>query len=247
MKKTTALLFGLVGGCLALQAAEADRFVFAQLERPGRWDPYPDFWEGNVLTLRNLTRLDPDPRRRVVRLEDPAIFESPFLVVGGQGPVNLSENDLEIARRYLSAGGFFFFDDAQASLESAFSRSVRRLPDTLFPGSRWRPIPADHALHRAFFLTQGAAGRKRADGDLQGLWLADRLVAVWCANDLMGALARDRKGDPLLPCVPGGEAQREKSLRQWVNIVVFSVTGTYKTDAVHQPFIERKVQRMQTK
>jgi hypothetical protein len=47
--------------------------------------------------------------------------------------------------------------------------------------------------------------------------------------------------------VPGGETQREGSLRQWVNIVVFSVTGTYKTDAVHQPFIERKVQRTQTK
>jgi hypothetical protein len=247
VKKTTVLLVGLVGGCLAFGAAEADRFVFAQLERPGRWDPYPDFWETNALTLRNLTRLDPDTQRRVVRLEDPAIFEFPFVVVGGRSPVDFSENELEIVRRSLSAGGFFFFDDAQASLESAFSRSVRRLPDALFPGSRWRPIPADHAIHRAFFLTQGAAGRKRVDPDLQGLWLADRLVAVWCANDLMGALARDRNGDPLLPCVPGGETQREGSLRQWVNIVVFSVTGTYKTDAVHQPFIERKVQRTQTK
>ncbi len=246
MKTIAVFLCALAGwGGLVLRAAESDRFVFAQLERTGRWDPYPEFWERNAIVLRNLTRLDPEPERRVVGLNGPTLFESPFVVVGGRGAIEFSEDEAEIVRRYLSAGGFMFFDDAEASLESAFSRSVRRLPERLFPASRWRPIPADHALHRAFFLTQGSAGRKRVDPDLQGLWLADRLVAVWCANDLMGALARDRKGDPLLPCFPGGETQREWSLRQWVNIVVFSVTGTYKTDAVHQPFIERKVQRNQ--
>lgn len=240
MKRTAVILCVLAWGGCRLNAADADKFVFAQLDRPGRWDPYPDFWEWSERTLRQLTRLEPDPRRRVVRLQDPALFESPFVVIGGRGALIFSPDELERMRRYLSAGGFFFFDDADGSLGSAFSRSVRDLPNGLFPGNRWRPIPSDHALHRAFFLTQGAAGRKRANPDFQGLWLADRLVAVWCANDLMGALTRDKKGDPLLPCSPGGETQREWSLRQWVNIVVFSVTGTYKTDAVHQPFLEKK-------
>lgn len=244
MKRAAVLLWGVIGwGALLLIAATSDRFVFAQLERSGPWDPYPDFWEGSAINLRQLTRLDPDPLRRTVRIEDPALFEFPFVVIGGRGAVIFSQDELEIVRRYLSAGGFLFFDDAEASLESAFSRSVRQWPEALVPGTHWRPIPADHAIHRSFFLTQGASGRKRADPDLHGVWLGGRLVAVWCANDMMGALTRDRKGDPLLPCYPGGEDQREQSRRQWVNIVLFSVTGTYKTDAVHQPFIEKKSKR----
>lgn len=28
----------------SLSAATGDRFVFAQVEREGRWDPYPEVW-----------------------------------------------------------------------------------------------------------------------------------------------------------------------------------------------------------
>ncbi len=112
MNRTAVILCVLAWGGCRLNAADADNFVFAQLDRPGRWDPYPDFWEWSERTLRQLTRLEPDPRRRVVRLQDPALFESPFVVIGGRGPLIFSPDELERMRRYLSAGGFFFFDDA---------------------------------------------------------------------------------------------------------------------------------------
>lgn len=223
------------------RSASADRFVFAQLERPGRWDPYPDVWGWGSLFLRQTTRLDPVLERRILRVSDDALFESPFVVAAGRGELSFSETELNRFRDYLSAGGFLFLDDTEASASSPFSRTARGLPDRLFAGAHWRPIPHDHALFRSFFLLRSAAGRKRVDQNLQGLWLADRLVAVWSSNDLLGALARDRRGQPLLPCEPGGESQREESARLFVNIVMFSVTGTYKTDAVHQPFIEKKL------
>lgn len=224
-----------------LPAASADRFVFAQLERPGRWDPYPEVWGWGALFLRQTTRLDPVMERRILRVSDDALFESPFVVATGRGELVFSEPDLIRLRDYLSAGGFLFLDDTEASASSSFSRTARGLPDRLFAGAHWRPVPHDHALYRSFFLLRGAFGRKRVDPNLQGLWLADRLVAVWSSNDLLGALARDRRGQPLSPCEPGGESQREESARLFVNIVMFSVTGTYKTDAVHQPFIEKKL------
>jgi hypothetical protein len=65
-------------------------------------------------------------------------------------------------------------------------------------------------------------------------------VAIFSANDLLGALARDRLGKPLFPSDPGGEIRRRESEKLFVNILLFAVTGTYKTDAVHQPFLERK-------
>lgn len=226
---------------LLLSAANADRFVFAQLERPGRWDPYPDVWAWGAVFLRQTTRLDPVMERRIFRVSDDALFESPFVAAAGRGELSFSETELNRLRDYLSAGGFLFLDDTEASAVSPFSRTARVLPDRLFAGARWRPVPHDHALYRSFFLLRSASGRKRVDPSLQGLWLADRLVAVWSSNDLLGALARDRRGQPLLPCEPGGESQREESARLFVNIVMFSVTGTYKTDAVHQPFIEKKL------
>lgn len=226
-----------------LTAASGDRFVFAQAERSGRWDPYPEVWGWAAVFLRQTTRLDPEPERRVLRLSDDALFDSPFLVVTGRGELSFSETELAHLRDYLSSGGFLFLDDTEASASSPFSKSARALPDRLFPKSHWRPVPSDHALYRSFFLLRSSAGRKRVDPSLQGLWLADRLVAVLSANDLLGALARDRTGQPLSPCEPGGEIQREASARLFVNIVLFSVTGTYKTDAVHQPFIRQKLGR----
>lgn len=223
-----------------LSGATGNRFVFAQLERPGRWDPYPDVWGWGAVFLRQTTRLDPVDERRVLRLSDDALFESPFLVVAGRGGLEISETDLARLRDYLAAGGLVFLDDTEASSSSPFSRSVRDLSNLLFPGARWRPVPLDHALYRSFFLLHSGAGRRRVDPGLQGLWLADRLVMVWSSNDLLGALARDRVGQPLFDCEPGGEGQREESARLFVNLVMFSVTGTYKTDAVHQPFLEKK-------
>lgn len=224
-----------------LGAVSADRFVYAQLERPGQWDPYPDAWGWGAVFLRQTTRLDPVIDRRIFRLSDDLLFESPFLAATGRGELAFSESERSRLRDYLSAGGFLFLDDTEASATSSFSQSVRSLPDRLFPGSHWRPVPPDHALFRSFFLLRRASGRKRVNPNLQGLWLADRLVAVWSANDLLGALARDRLGEPLARCEPEGETQREESARLFVNIVMFSVTGTYKTDAVHQPFIKRKL------
>ncbi|MBK8576397.1 MAG: DUF4159 domain-containing protein [Elusimicrobia bacterium] len=241
------LLGGFFGGFLLfpsfLPAATGDRFVFGQVEREGRWDPYPEVWGWGAVFLRQTTRLDPVSERRVLRLSDDGIFESPFLLATGRGDLGFSDEDIVRLRDYLSAGGFLVLDDTEASASSPFSRSARDLAGRIIPNARWRPIPLDHALFRSFFLLRSAAGRKRVDQNLQGLWMADRLVAVWSANDLLGALARDRLGQPLYPCEPGGEGQREMSVRLFVNIVMFSVTGTYKTDAVHQPFIERKLGR----
>ena len=35
--------------------------------------------------------------------------------------------------------------------------------------------------------------------------------------------------------VPGGEVQREMALRFGINLVMYALTGNYKTDQVHAP------------
>ena len=47
----------------------------------------------------------------------------------------------------------------------------------------------------------------------------------------------DAQGRPALAVVPGGEPQREMAMRFGVNLVMYVLTGNYKSDQVHVPAI----------
>ncbi|MGA7384095.1 MAG: DUF4159 domain-containing protein, partial [Methylocella sp.] len=53
------------------------------------------------------------------------------------------------------------------------------------------------------------------------------------ANDLAAGWASDPDGDSLYSLVPGGERQHELALRGGVNLVMYTLTGNYKSDQVH--------------
>jgi len=70
--------------------------------------------------------------------------------------------------------------------------------------------------------------------------LPGRLAAVYSANDLVGAFARDSLGTWELEVVPGGELQREKAIRLGVNLAMYAMCLDYKEDQVHIPFIMKR-------
>lgn len=216
-------------------------FVYAQLKHDGDWDPHPGAWDHIAPFVRQNTSLSPSPERRVVAADDPRLFQSPFLALLGRGAVALSDRELDRLRAYLAGGGFLLVDCSDAERNGPFARSLLPALAGLFPGASWENLPRDHAVFRSFFLLRAAAGRRAADPDLKALKIQGRVAAVYCANDLHGAWARDPLGRPLYACEPGGETQRQEAMRGTLNILLFSVTGTYKTDAIHQPFIERKL------
>lgn len=217
----------------------ANRFVYAVLKRDAA-DPYGDLWPQIGEELVRYTSLRPWPARRQVGWNDPELFESPFLLVQGRGALTWSDADLARLRDYLSGGGFLLLDNAEADKGGPFARSVTALPARLMSGGGWKEIPVDHAVYRSFFLLRGAAGRRRAEGKLWGLWWEDRLAAVYAPDDLHGAWVRSATGGWLFPCEPGGEPQRREAQKLLLNLIMYSLTGTYKTDAVHQEFLKRR-------
>ena len=60
-------------------------------------------------------------------------------------------------------------------------------------------------------------------------------------NDWAAAWAMDPRGRPLNEAVPGGEAQRETALRFGINVVMYALTGNYKTDQVHAPALLQRL------
>jgi hypothetical protein len=43
----------------------------------------------------------------------------------------------------------------------------------------------------------------------------------------------DDKGRSLTDVTPGGDDQREMAIRFGINVVMYALTGNYKTDSVH--------------
>ena len=56
-------------------------------------------------------------------------------------------------------------------------------------------------------------------------------------NDWAGAWAVDNQRRPQHASVPDGERQREMAFRFGVNLVMYALTGNYKSDQVHVPAI----------
>jgi hypothetical protein len=202
---------------------------------------------GLTQTLLRRTSVDVgDPVMVDVEADELSFY--PFLywpVTAGQNTP--SPQAIEKLNKYLAVGGMIFFDTADQNLigmsGSDMGPGAQRLME-LTPGldvPRLMPIPPDHVLTKSFYLLR----------DFPGRWLGG---TVWVevprgrvndgvsgvlvgSNDYAGAWAMDEMGQPLFPVTPGGERQREMAYRFGVNIVMYALTGNYKSDQVHVPAI----------
>lgn len=109
-------------------------------------------------------------------------------------------------------------------------------------------VPRDHVITKTFYLLDNFVGRyangetwiealppeSREAGASRPVRATDSVSAiVVTSNDLASAWAQDRRGQPLFPLTPGGARQRELALRGGVNLVMYTLTGNYKSDQVH--------------
>jgi hypothetical protein len=114
------------------------------------------------------------------------------------------------------------------------------------------PAAADHVLTRTFYLIKEFPGRwsggqvwvealppvdpKNPPSTPVAARGGDGVSPIIMGgNDWAAAWARDERGNPLAAVVPGGEQQREMAIRFGINVVIYAMTGNYKTDQVHVP------------
>jgi len=221
---------------------QQDRFVFTQLKYDGDWDPYPEAWQDIRAFLVTTTSIDAEPARRVVEMTDKQLFSSPFLVILGTGVFpRFSEKDRQTLRRYLSNGGLLFVEDSSGRRNSEFDASFRAEAARLFPEIPLRRLPPEHPLYRSYYLVRKVGGRRLCNDFMEGIDLGGRTVLIYSRNDLVGAWGKDRFGNYLWECSPGGQEQRFEAEKLTMNLIMYSVTGTYKSDAIHKQYIEQKL------
>lgn len=112
------------------------------------------------------------------------------------------------------------------------------------------PVPADHVLTKSFFILPEFPGRfsggplwveaslDAQNTDSRPVRTGDGVSPIMItANDFAGAWAIDENGEFALPTVPSDPMQRAYALRAGVNIVMYMLTGNYKSDQVHVPVL----------
>ncbi|MDR6291848.1 MULTISPECIES: DUF4159 domain-containing protein [Inquilinus] len=202
--------------------------------------------EGLAQVLRDRTSVNAEGAVGVnVESDELAFFPLLYWPVTTAQPA-LSDAAIARLNAFLRTGGTIFFDTRDqavgggGALAGPGAQKLRELTRGLdIPPLT--PVPPDHILTRAFYLMQDFPGRY-AGGDL---WVetGDATVndgvstIIIGANDWAGAWAIDAGGTPMLPVVPGGERQREMAFRFGVNLVMYALTGNYKSDQVHVPAI----------
>ena len=62
-------------------------------------------------------------------------------------------------------------------------------------------------------------------------------------HDWAAAWATDDAGRPLFALNPGGSRQRELAFRFGINLVMYVLTGNYKSDQVHLPSIIERLRQ----
>ncbi|MER9027468.1 DUF4159 domain-containing protein [Mesorhizobium sp. M0674] len=157
---------------------------------------------------------------------------------------------------YMQQGGTVLFDTrdqfANGIGADSASPATERLRDILgnLNVPPLEPVPADHVLTKSFFILPEFPGRFSGsplwvEASLEASNAENRPVRVGdgvspiliTANDFAGAWAVDENGDPLLPTVPSDPMQRIYALRAGVNIMMYMLTGNYKSDQVHVPIL----------
>ncbi len=156
---------------------------------------------------------------------------------------------------FMKSGGSVLFD-TRDQLQGGFgsrrvSSETLRLREILLSLDipPLEPVPDDHVLTRAFYLLSVFPGRylegklwvetseaREADATDRPTRQGDGVSSILItSNDMAGAWAIEPDGSASLPVVPPNPTQRTYAYRTGVNIVMYTLTGNYKSDQVHIP------------
>ncbi|MFO0621333.1 MAG: DUF4159 domain-containing protein [Polyangia bacterium] len=249
MSSVALCLLGLLSVCLPAVShgfGGQDRLELAQVVltgvAPAQAVPRPEALSRLLWELEKRTSIEVSPDVVTVHLGDAAaLHRHPLLYLAGDRAFPMpSEDELSNLRRHIQLGGLLIIDSAEGRAGGAFDQSVRAMLAKLLPQASLGRLPEDHVLFRSFYLLRVPVGRVIALPYVEAVQLRGRTAIVYSQNDLGGAWARDRFGQWLYDVVPGGEVQREQSLRLGVNLAMYALCLDYKADQVHVPFIMRR-------
>jgi hypothetical protein len=244
------------GDAAAIEAVAKTRIAYVLTGEPGVDAISRAGIEGLNRFLIEKTALEPgDPAGVDIAKDELSFYPLIYWPVDATAPM---PSQAAIARidAYMQQGGTVLFDTRDQfstgfGADSA-SPATQRLRDILgnLNVPPLEPVPPDHVLTKSFYILPEFPGRfsgsplwveasvDAGNADNRPVRTGDGVSPIMItANDFAGAWAIDADGNPLLPTVPADPMQRVYALRAGVNIMMYMLTGNYKSDQVHVPIL----------
>jgi hypothetical protein len=182
----------------------------------GDWYANPSSLPNLLRAIRERTAIRTADREQVVKLDDPALWQIPYLYLTGHGNISLSESEVATLRRWLMRGGFLHADD-NYGLDESFRREISRvLPDHLLV-----EVPLDHPVYNLVYRFPDGLPKihehdaKPAQGF--GIFIDGRLAVFYSYESDLGDGWED-------PEVHGDTPEaREAALRMGVNLYAYAL------------------------
>jgi hypothetical protein len=188
-----------------------------------------------VEAINKWTRINAKPDNQIY-LDDKKLLDLPFVMIVADSSFELTEPERRNLETYLRNGGFVVVDNARpAAVFGKAEASLRKmLRDTLGEDAKFMPVPNNHPLYRCFEefpdgpplgdeLNMAVSVDNKGGGrdvlssmlpeqvlNLEGIWLKDRLVAIYSDKGYSNRWAE--------------YSDNETQLRMGINFVVFALT-----------------------
>ena len=146
MKLVTLLVLATTTGFLG--AAPPAELTIAQVQYGGGGDWYanPSGLPNLLREIRARTGLRISERPLQLRLTDPNLWTQPYIYLTGHGNIRLTDEEVQILRKYLTSGGFLHADD-NYGLDESFRRELKRV----FPDKELVELPASHPIYHVMY------------------------------------------------------------------------------------------------
>lgn len=127
-------------------------FVFTRLQyTSGNWDTDQRMPYNLLNSLIEYTTIEVETREKIVALDSPALFSSPFCYLSGHKLVQFTSKERENFETYVHNGGFVFVDDCNHDIDGLFAKSFEAQMAAIFGQGALKKIPNSHKLYASFF------------------------------------------------------------------------------------------------
>lgn len=182
----------------------------------GDWYANPSSLVNLLAAIRERTGIATSERERVVSLDDPMLWQVPYLYLTGHGNIAFTPSEAATLRRWLMRGGFLHADD-NFGLDESFRREIARV----FPDRELVEVPLDHPIYRVIYRFPEGLPKihehdaKPAQGF--GIFIDGRLAVFYSYESDLGDGWEDAEvhGDP--------PEAREAALRMGVNLYAYAI------------------------
>jgi hypothetical protein len=211
-----AALFTGARPVLAQAAAVLPTIGRLHYDGGGDWYANPSSLPNLLTAIRDRTLIETADREVVVKLNDPALWQLPYLYITGHGNIVFSADEVATLRRWVTRGGFLHVDD-NYGLDVSFRREIARV----FPDRELVEVPLDHPVYRLIYpLAEGLPKVHAHDGKPAqgfGIFIDGRLAVFYSYESDLGDGWED-------PDVHGDEpAVREAAIQMGVNLFSYAM------------------------